>query len=144
MRSVTQNWMDISGKWEIAICERWKYMRIIGGGDSEVKKVPVRMEDRRKNRTNPIGCAIRKKGDALSGYLTKAVNMFPIDENAEWKKTVKDLEEIGKLHWVEESRYPAEKKIEELNGRIAICGKNTEKQLKVQKKELDSQENLRE
>ena len=75
----------------------------------------------------------------LSGYLTKAVDMLPTDENAERKKMLKCAGEIGSLNWGEESRLEAEQRIEELKDRVAISDKNTEKQLAEQKKELVAQ-----
>ena len=45
------------------------------GDISEVKKVPVGRQDRRKNRPNAIENAIYQLGDMLPGYLAKEVDM---------------------------------------------------------------------
>ena len=97
------------------------------GEISGVKKVSVSRQDRRKSRMDAIEGAIRNMGDILSGYLTTAVNMFPMDGNTEREKMLKELKEIGKLNWGAESRLGAEQEIEELKARIAMSGKNTEK-----------------
>ena len=112
------------------------------GGISEVNKVPAARQRRRTHRANATDGAIRKLKDALSGSLAKAVNMSSRGANTERKKTSKDLGEIGKLSWGEESRLGAEQKIGELKDRIAISGKYTQKQLKGEKKkkELGAQE----
>ena len=53
---------------------------------------------------------------------------------------LKDLEEIEKLNWGEESRLGSELTIESLEDRIAISDKNTEKQLKEQKRDGSARE----
>ena len=76
----------------------------------------------------------------VTGLTNDSIPHVSIDGGAERKKTRKDLEEIEKLNWGEESRLEVEQKIEELKERIAISDKNTEKQLHEQKKELGAQE----
>ena len=59
----------------------------------------------------PLGCDIGKLEDMSPSYLTKPVNMFPRDGDAERRKTLKDLEEIEELKWAEGNLLELEKNL---------------------------------
>ena len=83
-----------------------------------------------------IGCDIYLWGDMSPGNLAKATNMLRAEVNASNGQIMKDLEEIRKLNYNEESRLELEGQIGELKDRIAISGENMEKKSQEQKNEL--------